>query len=389
MKKRVVVAVLSIACVAMLSSCQGKNNKELYAGSDSDYLYNSLEYSDRKVSNLRSEDFGFKLPLSLEEVGGCAPMWNWEISMTDFKGNNLDVSEEEKKSLWGIEITPEPNSSSSEESTSEDEDNSVEDPSGETTSSSSDVLEESVVEVRLFGNSEDFNSLINSDVVLKSGQTYTLKPTYMKSTVDDSTQEDDTASSSSEVSASSEAVDSSSVVEEEYTKRYISSIKVVNFSSEDKSIKDCVSLNWYVVSLTDIANYFNIDLEDEDADNLDVIFTDLNDVLGSPTVMWLENATKDSYAEGSRVVLYGYEFPEYTLALLSDEESDGVKDLSVSYIPKSCWLRGNENADGIKDLCNGKYSYIDKTVVTVPDSTSGSSVESNSVDSSATDDSVE
>lgn len=378
MKKRVVVTVLSIACVAMLSSCQGKNNKELYAGADGDYKYNSLEYSDRKVSNLRSEDFGFKLPLSLEEVGSCAPMWNWEISMTDFKGNNLDVSEEEKKSLWGIEITPEPNSSSSEESTSENEASSSEDQSDETTSSSSDVMEESVVEVRLFGNSEDFSSLINSDVVLKSGQTYTLKPTYMKSTVEDSTKEDETASSSSEVSASSEAVDSSSVVEEEYTKRYISSIKVVNFSSEDKSIKDCVSLDWYVIGLTDIVNYFNLDLEDEDADNLDAIFTDLNDTFGSPTVMWLENPTKDSYAEGSRVVLYGYEFPEYTLVMLSDEDSDGVKDLSVSYIPKSCWLSGDENMDGIKDLCNGKYSYVDKTVVTVPDVTSSSSSESSS-----------
>ena len=31
MKKRVVVSVLSIACVAMLSSCQGKNNKEIAA----------------------------------------------------------------------------------------------------------------------------------------------------------------------------------------------------------------------------------------------------------------------------------------------------------------------------------------------------------------------
>ena len=399
MKKRVVVAVLSIACVAMLSSCQGKNNKELYAGADGDYQYNSLEYSDRKVSNLRSEDFGFKLPLSLEEVGSCAPMWNWEISMTDFKGNNLDVSEEEKKSLWGIEITPEPNSSISEEPTSENESSSSEDQSNETTSSSSDVMEESVVEVRLFGNSEDFNSLINSDVVLKSGQTYTLKPTYMKSTVEASTQEDGTTSSSSEASASSEAVDSSSVVEEEYTKRYISSIKVVNFSSEDKSIKDCVSLNWYVVNLTDIANYFNLDLEDEDADDLNVIFTDLNDTFGSPTVMWLENPTKDSYAEGSRVVLYGYEFPEYTLAVLSDEDSDGVKDLSVSYIPKSCWLSGDENADGIKDLCNGKYSYVDKTVVTVPDVTSSSSEEgsysesssdeSSFDESSATTDSVE
>lgn len=382
MKKRVVVAVLSIACVAMLSSCQGKNNKELYAGADGDYQYNSLEYSDRKVSNLRSEDFGFKLPLSLEEVGSCAPMWNWEISMTDFKGNNLDVSEEEKKSLWGIEITPEPNSSSSEESVSKDEASSSEDQSDETTSSS-DVMEESVVEVRLFGNSEDFSSLINSDVVLKSGQTYTLKPTYMKSTVEDSTQEDETTSSSSEVSASSEAVDSSSVVEEKYTKRYISSIKVVNFSSEDKSIKDCVSLNWYVISLTDIANYFNLDLEDEDADDLNVIFTDLNDTFGSPTVMWLENPTKDSYAEGSRVVLYGYEFPEYTLAVLSDEDSDGVKDLSVSYIPKSCWLSGDENADGIKDLCNGKYSYVDKTVVTVPDVTSSSSEEGSYSESSS------
>lgn len=399
MKKRVVVAVLSIACVAMLSSCQGKNNKELYAGADGNYQYNSLEYSDRKVSNLRSEDFGFKLPLSLEEVGSCAPMWNWEISMTDFKGNNLDVSEEEKKLLWGIEITPEPNSSSSEEPTSdseeptsEDEASSSEDQSDETTSSSSDVMEESVVEVRLFGNSEDFSSLINSDVVLKSGQTYTLKPTYMKSTVEDSTQEDETTSSSSEVSASSEAVDNSSVVEEEYTKRYISSIKVVNFSSEDKSIKDCVSLDWYVISLTDIANYFNLDLEDEDADDLNVIFTDLNDTFGSPTVMWLENPTKDSYAEGSRVVLYGYEFPEYTLAVLSDEDSDGVKDLSVSYIPKSCWLSGDENADGIKDLCNGKYSYVDKTVVTVPDVTSSSSSESSSDESSSdetTIDSVE
>ena len=396
MKKRVVVSVLSIACVAMLSSCQGKNNKELYAGADGDYQYNSLEYSDRKVSNLRSEDFGFKLPLSLEEVGSCAPMWNWEISMTDFKGSNLDVSEEEKKSLWGIEITPEPNSSSSEEPTSEDESSRSEDQSDETTSSSSDVMEESVVEVRLFGNSEDFNSLINNDVVLKSGQTYTLKPTYMKSTVEDSTQEDETTSSSSEVSASSEAVDSSSVVEEEYTKRYISSIKVVNFSSEDKSIKDCVSLNWYVISLTDIANYFNLDLEDEDADDLNIIFTDLNDTFGSPTVMWLENPTKDSYAEGSRVVLYGYEFPEYTLAVLSDEDSDGVKDLSVSYIPKSCWLSGDENADGIKDLCNGKYSYVDKTVVTVPDVTSSessssesSSDESSSDESSATTDSVD
>lgn len=378
MKKRVIVTVLSIACVAMLSSCQGKNNKELYAGADGDYQYNSLEYSDRKVSNLRSEDFGFKLPLSLEEVGSCAPMWNWEISMTDFKGNNLDVSEEEKKSLWGIEITPEPNSSSSEEPTSENEDSSSEDQSDETTSSSSDVMEESVVEVRLFGNSEDFSSLINSDVVLKSGQTYTLKPTYMKSTVEDSMQEDETASSSSEVSASSEDVDSSSVVEEEYTKRYISSIKVVNFSSKDKSIKDCVSLDWYVVSLTDISNYFNLDLEDEDADNLDVIFADLNDTFGNPTVMWLENPTKDSYAEGSRVVLYGYEFPEYTLVMLSDEDSDGVKDLSVSYIPKSCWLSGDENMDGIKDLCNGKYSYVDKTVVTVPDVTSSSSSESSS-----------
>lgn len=382
MKKRVVVAVLSIACVAMLSSCQGKNNKELYAGADGDYQYNSLEYSDRKVSNLRSEDFGFKLPLSLEEVGSCAPMWNWEISMTDFKGNNLDVSEEEKKLLWGIEITPEPNSSISEEPTSENESSSSENQSDETTSSS-DVMEESVVEVRLFGNSEDFNSLINSDVVLKSGQTYTLKPTYMKSTVEDSTQEDETASSSSEVSASSEAVDNSSVVEEEYTKRYISSIKVVNFSSEDKSIKDCVSLNWYVISLTDIVNYFNLDLEDEDADDLNVIFTDLNDTFGSPTVMWLENPTKDSYAEGSRVVLYGYEFPEYTLAVLSDEDSDGVKDLSVSYIPKSCWLSGDENADGIKDLCNGKYSYVDKTVVTVPDVTSSSSSENSSSESSS------
>lgn len=392
MKKRVVVAVLSIACVAMLSSCQGKNNKELYAGADGDYRYNSLEYSDRKVSNLRSEDFGFKLPLSLEEVGSCAPMWNWEISMTDFKGNNLDVSEEEKKSLWGIEITPEPNSSSSEEPTSDGESGSSEDQSDETTSSSSDFMEESVVEVRLFGNSEDFNSLINSDVALKSGQTYTLKPTYMKSTVEDSTQEDETTSSSSEVSASSEAVDSSSVVEEEYTKRYISSIKVVNFSSEDKSIKDCVSLNWYVVNLTDIANYFNLDLEDDDADDLNVIFTDLNDTFGSPTVMWLENTTKDSYAEGSRVVIYGYEFPEYTLAVLSDEDSDGVKDLSVSYIPKSCWLSGDENADGIKDLCNGKYSYVDKTVVTVPDVTSSSSSESSSDESSSdetTIDSVE
>lgn len=394
MKKRVVVAVLSIACLAMLSSCQGKNNKELYAGADGDYQYNSLEYSDRKVSNLRSEDFGFKLPLSLEEVGSFAPMWNWEISMTDFKGNNLDVSEEEKKSLWGIEITPEPNSSISEEPTSEDESSSSEDQSNETTSSSSDVMEESVVEVRLFGNSEDFNSLINSDVVLKSGQTYTLKPRYMKSTVEDSTQEDENISSSSEVSASSEAVDSSSVVEEEYTKRYISSIKVVNFSSEDKSIKDCVSLNWYVVNLTDIANYFNLDLEDEDADDLNVIFTDLNDTFGSPTVMWLENPTKDSYAEGSRVVLYGYEFPEYTLAVLSDEDSDGVKDLSVSYIPKSCWLSGDENADGIKDLCNGKYSYVDKTIVTVPDVTSSSSEdgsysESSSDESSATTDSAE
>lgn len=384
MKKRVIVTVLSIACVAMLSSCQGKNNKELYAGADGDYKYNSLEYSDRKVSNLRSEDFGFKLPLSLEEVGSCAPMWNWEISMTDFKGNNLDVSEEEKKSLWGIEITPEPNSSSSEEPISEEEANNAEDQSDETTSSSSDVMEESVVEVRLFGNSEDFSSLINSDVVLKSGQTYTLKPTYMKSTVKDSTQEDEASSSSSEVSASSEAVDSSSVVEEEYTKRYISSIKVVNFSSEDKSIKDCVSLDWYVIGLTDIANYFNLDLEDEDADNLDVIFTDLNDTFGSPTVMWLENPTKDSYAEGSRVVLYGYEFPEYTLVMLSDEDSDGVKDLFVSYIPKSCWLSGDENADGIKDLCNGKYSYVDKTVVTVPDVTSSSSSESSS-DSSSND----
>lgn len=384
MKKRVVVAVLSIACVAMLSSCQGKNNKELYAGADGDYQYNSLEYSDRKVSNLRSEEFGFKLPLSLEEVGSCAPMWNWEISMTDFRGNNLDVSEEEKRSLWGIEITPEPNIPSSEELISEDEASSSEDQSDETTSSSSDVMEESVVEVRLFGNSEDFNSLINSDVVLKSGQTYTLKPTYMKSTVEDSTQEDVTVSSSSEVSASSEAVDSSSVVEDEYTKRYISSIKVVNFSSEDKSIKDCVSLDWYVVSLTDISDYFNLDLEDEDADNLDVVFTDLNDTFGSPTVMWLENPTKDSYAEGSRVVLYGYEFPEYTLVMLSDEDSDGVKDLSVSYVPKSCWLSGNENANGIKDLCNGKYSYVDKTVVTVPDVTSSSSVEgSSSVSSSA------
>lgn len=376
MKKRVVVAVLSIACVAMLSSCQGKNNKELYAGADGDYQYNSLEYSDRKVSNLRSEDFGFKLPLSLEEVGSCAPMWNWEISMTDFKGNNLDVSEEEKKSLWGIEITPEPNSSISEEPTSADETSSSEDQSDETTSSSSDVMKESVVEVRLFGNSDDFNSLINSDVVLKSGQTYTLKPTYMKSTVDDSTQEDETTSSLSEVSASS-------VVEEEYTKRYISSIKVVNFSSEDKSIKDCVSLDWYVVSLTDIANYFNLDLEDEDSDDLNVIFTDLNDTFGSPTVMWLENPTKDSYAEGSRVVLYGYEFPEYTLAVLSDEDSDGVKDLSVSYIPKSCWLSGDENADGIKDLCNGKYSYVDKTVVTVPDVTSSSSEEGSYSESSS------
>lgn len=383
MKKRVVVTVLSIACVAMLSSCQGKNNKELYAGADGDYKYNSLEYSDRKVSNLRSEDFGFKLPLSLEEVGSCAPMWNWEISMTDFKGNNLDVSEEEKKSLWGIEITPEPNSSSSEESTSENEASSSEDQSDETTSSSSDVMEESVVEVRLFGNSEDFNSLINSDVVLKSGQTYTLKPTYMKSTVEDSTQEDETVSSPSEVSASSEAVDSSSVVEEEYTKRYISSIKVVNFSSEDKSIKECVSLNWYVIGLTDIANYFNLDLEDEDVDNLNVIFTDLNDTFGSPTVMWLENPTKDSYAEGSRVVLYGYEFPEYTLVMLSDEDSDGVKDLSVFYIPKSCWLSGDENVDGIRDLCNGKYSYVDKTVVTVPDVTSSSSSESSSSESSS------
>ena len=383
MKKRVVVAVLSIACVAMLSSCQGKNNKELYAGADGDYLYNSLDYSDRKVSNLHSEEFGFKLPLSLEEVGSCAPMWNWEISMTDFKGNNLDISEEEKKSLWGIEITPEPNSSSSEEPASEDEASSSENQSDEATSSSSDVMEESVVEVRLFGNSEDFNSLINSDVVLKSGQTYTLKPTYMKSTVDASTQEDETASSSSEVSASSEDVDSSSVVEEEYTKRYISSIKVVNFSSEDKSIKDCVSLNWYIVSLTDISNYFNLDLEDEDVDNLNVIFTDLNDAFGSPTVMWLENPTKDSYAEGSRVVLYGYEFPEYTLVMLSDEDSDGVKDLSVSYIPKSCWLSGDENADGIKDLCNGKYSYVDKTVVTVPDTTSSSSSESSSDSSSS------
>ena len=387
MKKRVVVAVLSIALVAMLSSCQGKNNKELYAVADGDYLYNSLEYSDRKVSNLRSEDFGFKLPLSLEEVGSCAPVWNWEISMTDFKGNNLDISEEEKKSLWGIEITPEPNSSSSEEPTSEDEASSSEDQPDETTSSSSDVMEESVVEVRLFGNSEDFNSLISSDVVLKSGQTYTLKPTYMKSTVEDSTQEDGTASSSSEVSASS-------VVEEEYTKRYISSIKVVNFSSEDKSIKDCVSLNWYVVSLTDISNYFNLGLEDKDADNLDVIFSDLNDTFGSPTVMWLENPTKDSYAEGSRVVLYGYEFPEYTLVILSDEDPDGVKDLSVSYIPKSCWLSGDENADGIKDLCNGKYSYVDKTVVTVPEVTSSSSVEnssdeSSSDESSTTTDSVE
>ena len=79
MKKRVVVAVLSIALVAMLSSCQGKNNKELYAVADGDYLYNSLEYSDRKVSNLRSEDFGFKLPLSLEEVGSCAPVWNLSL----------------------------------------------------------------------------------------------------------------------------------------------------------------------------------------------------------------------------------------------------------------------------------------------------------------------
>ena len=285
--------------------------------------------------------------------------------------------------MWGIEITPEPNSSSSEESVSKDEASSSEDQSDETTSSSSDVMEESVVEVRLFGNSEDFSSLINSDVVLKSGQTYTLKPTYMKSTVEDSIQEDETASSSSEVSASSEAVDSSSVVEEEYTKRYISSIKVVNFSSEDKSIKDCVSLDWYVVSLTDIANYFNLDLEDEDVDNLNVIFTDLNDTFGSPTVMWLENPTKDSYAEGSRVVLYGYEFPEYTLAVLSDEDSDGVKDLSVSYIPKSCWLSGDENADGIKDLCNGKYSYVDKTVVTVPDVTSSSSDDGSSSVSSS------
>ena len=66
--------------------------------------------------------------------------------------------------------------------------------------------------------------------------------------------------------------------------------------------------------------------------------------------MWLENPTKDSYAEGSRVVLYGYEFPEYTLAVSSDEDSDGVKDLSVSYIPKSCWLSGDENADGINNL---------------------------------------
>ena len=40
------VAVLSIACVAMLSSCQGKNNKELYAGADGDYQYNSLEYTE-------------------------------------------------------------------------------------------------------------------------------------------------------------------------------------------------------------------------------------------------------------------------------------------------------------------------------------------------------
>ena len=158
-------------------------------------------------------------------------------------------------------------------------------------------------------------------------------------------------------------------------------------------------MDWYVVSLTDIANYFNLDLEDEDVDNLNVIFTDLNDTFGSPTVMWLENPTKDSYAEGSRVVLYGYEFPEYTLAVLSDEDSDGVKDLSVSYIPKSCWLSGDENADGIKDLCNGKYSYVDKTVVTVPDVTSSSSEEgsysesssdeSSSDESSATTDSVE
>ena len=143
-------------------------------------------------------------------------------------------------------------------------------------------------------------------------------------------------------------------------------------------------MDWYVVSLTDISNYFNLDLEDEDADNLDVIFTDLNDTFGSPTVMWLENPTEDSYAEGSRVVLYGYEFPEYTLVMLSDENSDVVKDLSVSYIPKSCWLSGDENVDGIKDLCNGKYSYVDKTVVTVPDVTSSSSVEgSSSVSSSA------
>ena len=69
--------------------------------------------------------------------------------------------------------------------------------------------------------------------------------------------------------------------------------------------------------------------------------------------------------------------------MLSDEDSDGVKDLSVSYIPKSCWLSGDENADGIKDLCNGKYSYVDKTIVTVPDVTSSSSSESSSSESSS------
>lgn len=144
----------------------------------------------------------------------------------------------------------------------------------------------------------------------------------------------------------------------------IESIKLINLSSEEKSIKYCAENGWFSIKLANYIKCFGIelgeDLEYISGDEVLVsngertsVFYKLSEVLGNPTSIFEEEEkeVKNQY--------YIYEFPDYLIVCNIEDSGEELQPLGIEYISKDLW-KGNLNANGLLSVYRKNYIEIVK-----------------------------
>lgn len=191
------------------------------------------------------------------------------------------------------------------------------------------------VESPVSGTSKKLSGVVGSEKKLRAGQVMQITPRF--GTYTDKNKKE---------------------VEQKNTFDYI---LIANYGSKDYKINQCVKVGWYTVFLNSFKDCFGLQpLEGEESVPDGEVFKRISEQLGSPTTMWEKPIEDKDFVSGIRNVVFGYEFPLYTIIADVVENNKGELIQGMYYVPRGLWLESKWYT-GMKNTYMSAYYEIDRT----------------------------